>query len=399
MGRASDVPALLEAVSHASGSQLRRKMNDLCDRVLHQGTIYSASPPAVHELIAMSATAGAGDKAEFYSVLVEFASSARQAVRDGHATPCCSGGEPADGAAILGEIAQARGQFIRDLESPEPGIRAHAGALLTASLDTDTAAVQLVRARYSVEPDATARLLLFESLQRVRASIPGWREFLAAALARETDNDNRRPLRHAEILEWNSDAAPDAVHDLIVLSVKAEAASLFTALHALGPERELDALLDTFHACESRDLLLPIAEHLLRGVFQDERTGWEEISFSYLAEPGKEAAANQDWAGRMFKAIFKMLFLLLLAKLLPFLLRRKLRHAGEANAKRVKNVEYWGVKGPARELPAQLSADQKRVLEAFCNKPGLWFHRTNLWPLFGLPDSPAALRHFITARS
>ena len=86
-GRASDVPALLDAVSRAGGSQLRKRMNDLCERVLHQGTIYSASPPAVHELIAMSAGAGASDKAHFHSVLVEFASSARQAVRDGHGDP------------------------------------------------------------------------------------------------------------------------------------------------------------------------------------------------------------------------------------------------------------------------------------------------------------------------
>jgi hypothetical protein len=373
-------------------------MNDLCERVLHQGTIYSASPPAVHELIAMSGKAGASDKAQFYSVLVEFASSARQAVRDGHATPCCSGGEPADGIAILSEIAQARAQFTRDLESSDPAIRAHAGALLTASPDTDTAAVQLVRTRYSVEPDASARLLLLEGLQRVRAAIADWREFLAAAIARETDNDNRRALRHAEIVEWKSDAAPAAVHDLIALSVQSEAVSLFTALHALGPQSEIDALLDAFHACDSREFLLPVAEHLLRTIFQDRRTGLEEISFSYLAEPWQEAA-NKDWVSGMFKAIFKMLFLLLLAKLFPFLVRRKLRRAGEANAKRVKNIEYWGVDGAAPEIPAQLNADQKRVLEALCNKPGLWFHRTNLWQLFGLPESSAALRQFIAARS
>jgi hypothetical protein len=398
-GRASDVPALLDGVSRASGSQLRKRMDDLCERVLHQGTIYSASPPAVHELIAMSAGASASDKAHFYSALVEFASSARQAVRDGHAAPCCSGGEPADGAAILSEIAQARDQFTSDLESSEPAVRAHAGALLTASVDTDAATVQLVRARYSAERDATARLFLLESLQRVRAAIPDWREFLATAVARETDQDNRCALRYAEIVEWESEAAPPAVNDLIALSVRAEAASLFGALRALGRERELDALLEAFHGCTSREFLRPIAEHLLRAVFQDQRTGWEEISCSYVAEAGKEAPANKDWVGQMFKAIFKMLFLLVLGKLFPFLLRRKLRKAAKANAKRVKNIEYWDVRGAAPELPTQLSADQKKVLEVLSNKPDLWFHRTNLWSLFGLPENPAALMEFVATRS
>ena len=93
-----------------------------------------------------------------------------------------------------------------------------------------------------------------------------------------------------------------------------------------------------------------------------------------------------------------MLLLLLLGKLFPSLLRRKLRKAGEANAQRVRDFEYWDVKGDAPVLPAHLSADQRKVLEALSNKPELWFHRTNLWSLFGLPETQAALREFVAAR-
>jgi hypothetical protein len=382
-GRAFDVPVLLEAVSRARGSRLRKPMEQLCERVLHQGTIYSASAPAVHELIAMSARAQTSDKALFYSVLVEFASSARQAVRDGHATPCCSGGEPADGEAILGEIAQARDQFVRDLESSEPEIRAYAGSLLTASGSADADTVQLVRARYSAEADAAVRLTLLESLERVPGAIAAWREFLAAALARETDRHNRRVLRHAEIIEWKADAAPAAVSELVALCVEAEAKSLFTALRALGTKRELDALLETVDGCASHDFLRSIAEHLLRAAFEDQRTGWENISRSIAAEPGEPQPANQDWVGRMFKGILKMLILILLGKLFPSLVRRKIRKAMKAGAKRVRKIEYWGVEGAAPELPVRLRVDQKRALEALANKPEVWFHRTNLWTLFG----------------
>src|SRR5262249_53995721 len=156
--------------------RLQKQMSELCERILHQGTIYSTSPPAVHELIGMAAKAKARDRALFYAVLAEFSSSARKAVRDGRAIPCCSVGGPSDGEAILREILQARDQFAPDLESPDPVIRGNAGLLLTASVDADAGAVRLVRARFTTEPDASVRGELFRGLARVPEQFGDWRE-------------------------------------------------------------------------------------------------------------------------------------------------------------------------------------------------------------------------------
>src|SRR5580700_8485818 len=143
-GRAYDVPRLLAAVSQSRGWKLRKRMEELWERVLHQGTIYSASPPAVQALLPMAANAKGGDRKLYYEVLAEFASSARQAIHDGRAIPCCSGGDPEHGRAILTHILEARGQFAPDLGSRDRRVRGLAGVLLCCSADAGSEAARLV---------------------------------------------------------------------------------------------------------------------------------------------------------------------------------------------------------------------------------------------------------------
>ena len=93
-GPATEVPALLQKVATARGKRLEKAIGDLCEHVLHQGTIYSASPAVVRALIDLAKEAGPLERTVFYDVLSEFASSARQAIAAGRAIPSCSGGEP-----------------------------------------------------------------------------------------------------------------------------------------------------------------------------------------------------------------------------------------------------------------------------------------------------------------
>lgn len=397
LGRASDLPVLLDAVSRARGDQLRKCMGDVCDRVLHQGTIYNSSPAAVHELIAMSDQRDTRDKALFYNVLGEFASSARQAIRDGHATPCCSGGDPQDGAAILTEILQAHDRFAADLEHSDPAIRAFAGALLTPSEEADAAAIRLVRARYQVEKDAGARLSLLKDLIRVRGKIADWRDFLKGALGREPDPGNRCLLRCAEVREWKEETPAASVEELIPAAVQMNASGLFDVLHELGERREFDGLLRCLQIGTDRNLLRGVAGRLLRITFHDQRTGWENLSHSIMQEGG-EPEPNGSIDG-LFKVAIQMVLLLMLGKVFPFLLRRKLRKAAEANAKRRRQVEYWGLEGEAPEIPTKLTADQQSALAAMADKAELWFDTTNLWTLFGLPDNAEELRRFVATRA
>jgi hypothetical protein len=78
-------------------------------------------------------------------------------------------------------------------------------------------------------------------------------------------------------------------------------------------------------------------------------------------------------------------------KLFPFILRRKLRKKPKGMLK----VDYWGLEGAAPSIPAKLSETQRAVLTAFAAKAELWQFRTNLWELFGLPDSADGLHQFV----
>jgi hypothetical protein len=65
-GAAGDVPGILRRVCSAKGSRMFEPMGELCSRVLHQGTIYSASPPVVHVFIEMLEGLGLDEKTGFY---------------------------------------------------------------------------------------------------------------------------------------------------------------------------------------------------------------------------------------------------------------------------------------------------------------------------------------------
>jgi hypothetical protein len=89
---------------------------------------------------------------------------------------------------------------------------------------------------------------------------------------------------------------------------------------------------------------------------------------------------------------------LLLWRVFPFLRRRTVRRLAQSKPKGIRKVDYWGLKGSAPELPAQLSEVQRQVLKAFAGKAELWMFRTNLWDLFGLPGTAAGLRNLLAER-
>jgi tetratricopeptide (TPR) repeat protein len=413
-GAASDLPDLLAAISKATGTRFESRMGELYERVLHQGTIYSASPPAVHALIGMSVGAAPSEKKIFYDMLSEFSSSARKAIRDGRAIPCCSGGEPADGAAILQELLQARSQFTPDLQHTEAAIRGFAGVLLTPSADTDAAAAQLVRARYMVEVVPAVRLQWLDGLIRVSGAFTDWREFLDTALRTERDAANRFTLRYAEMREMGPDAEPTAVEDLATSFLEthasdfaAEGERFFEAVHLLGREREFAALMRAFDGAGGRHLARILAERLLRLAFEDKRTGWGQTSYSYTLKSESEGGEAPAKAGRrahpgvfapMVKMLFKVLGQIMLWKLFPFLKRRQLRKMAQPYQDRIEKIDYLGIKGAMPEIPAKLTAEQRSVLRSFADKAVLWEFRTNLWELFGLPASGEEIRSYVIGR-
>jgi hypothetical protein len=413
-GAAGDVLGLLAAISRATGANFEKRMGELYERVLHQGTIYSASPPAARALIGMAAHAAPREKKIFYEMLSESASSARKAIRDGRAIACCSGGDPADGAAILQELLQAHVQFAGDLQHADEAIRGFAGNLLTAAADADPAAARLVRDRYLVEVVPAVRLQWLDGLIRVRGTFADWREFLSAALVSERGAANRFTLRYAEVREMGSDSEPAAVEDFVSTYVETHASEFasegerfFEGVHLLGRERESAALMQAFDGAGERGLVRMLAERLLRLVFEDQRTGWGQTSYSYTlkseSQPGeapakKRRSASPDLFMPMVKMLFRLVGQIILWKLFPFLKRRQLRKMAQPNQNRIEKIDYRGLKGEMPEIPARLTTEQQSALNAFADKAVLWEFRTNLWELFGLPASADEIRGFVSGR-
>lgn len=353
-GAAGDVPALLEQIAASKGRKMNELLGELCARVLHQGTIYSASAPAVRALIQMIPDVGEPDRSIYYGLLATFADSARMAIEDGPAPPGHVGGHPRDGAAVRKELNEARSFFESKLADPDDEVRIEIVQVLTAFRDGDAASAMAVRKRYLAEEHLDLRYTILEGLTRVRAAFSDWPDFLGIALDRESEPENRFLVRYAQVVESGKDAEPSAVEDLIACFVCPSSTSaypftgdqrFFEAIHLLGPDRELSALLKAVVMGEGEKVLRVVAEHLLRLVFEDQRTRW-----------GRTASSKD---------------------------------------KGIRNIEYWGLKGAAPDPPMRLNEAQRAALAALAAKPGLWEFRTNLWALFGLPDNSAELQRFV----
>jgi hypothetical protein len=406
-GAATDIPPLLREVAAAKGRKLYDAMDELCSRVLHQGTIYSASPAVARAVIQMLGGMGPRERTSFYGLLTGFASSARESIAVGHAIPCRSGGDPVDGIAIRDAILDAREAFVPDLSHSTAELRAQAAELLTAFAGASPAMASLVRQRYTVEEDARVRHSALDGLDRVRASFDDWPAFLATALAKETDVANRHLLRRAQVHHLKSAADSTMVDDLIATFVQVHAndhsifiggEAFFRTVHLLGVEREREVLLTTLACARNSGLSRVLAERLLRQVFDDQRTGWEDTSYTYERKDGAQRGFVDPVKG-LYKAAFRMLGMALMAKLCPSILRRKLRKATVARQDRIEIIKYWGVKGDLPAIPDTLSGPQRAVLNAIAGDAAVWSFRTKLWEHFGLPQSAQELSQFVAARN
>ncbi len=401
-GPAGDLPPFLEAVASASSGKLNQAIGELCARVLHQGTIYSASPPAVHVLIEMLSSAESKRKQYLYPLLDAFADSARMAIEDGPAPPSCAGGDPADGEAIRKELADARSIFDPDLTHSDAEIRVYVASLLGFIAGQDASAADLLRRAYPAETDSQVRHAMLAGLARSPNAYQDATDFWNGALQRETEPGNRFVVRMLEIRALKAASDATSVEDLASSFVKAcdsqkhvgpDDHRFFEAIALLGTERELAALLQAFEVAREGDVNRILAEHLLRLVFDDQRTGWGRTASSRLKDDGSPPPQPD-----LYRASLRMIGLLMLFKLLPFARRWHVRRLTRRKPTGIRKIEYWGLKGVAPEIPECLNDAQRAALTAFARKSELWNFRTNLFALFGLPDSAAGLLRFLEER-
>jgi len=96
-----------------------------------------------------------------------------------------------------------------------------------------------------------------------------------------------------------------------------------------------------------------LSERLLRLVFKDERTGWQNLSYSRIQHDS--SAPRSD-----------------LKKLIVTILRRK-------RAGNVAVAGYWGPQGSAPRIPEILTRHQRIALGAMVEHADVWTYQTNLW--------------------
>jgi hypothetical protein len=401
-GAASDIPPLLKQIATLKGRKLHEPIGELYSRVLHQGTIYSASPPVAQVVIEMLGSADLEQKTFFYDLLDGFCEASRRAYADGRAIPGHAGGDPEDGRAIESAILAGAAVFVPDLTHAEADIRRCVANLLTAFPTVTPESASLVRERWFVETDATVRSAMVTGLARARGSFADWMEFLEKALDKERDANGRYLLRLAQVDELKASADSAAVDDLIRSFVEANAGDyflnddgrFFEVLQGLGEERHVAGLLEAFRLATNRELLRVLAERLLRVVFEDQRTDWGQTASSLLREDGAPPP-QPDMSRQTVKLILK----LILWKIFPFMRRRQIRKMTQNKPKGIRKVDYWGLKGTAPEIPARLTETQRKVLMTLGEKVELWKFRTNLWELFGLPGEAEGIRRFAMERS
>ena len=400
-GSAVDVPKWLEKVLTAKGGQLEDALGELYSRVLHQGTIYSSSPvvcEAIVDALDHPAAPVVDRRLAFLELLAGFAQAARKAIEDGQAIPCCAGGDPVDGHAIREIITRSRPAFLRRLDDPEPASRALAAELVTAFPGLEPGQITRIESLYSRETEHEVRRRILEGFARTGAR----REFLDHALAAESNPYNQFLLHRAKVLESPESADPASVQAMVAgfaatdgrLFIDGEA-EFFGTLKLLGEDPERRALLEALEMANDPGVLRCVAEHLLRLVFNDRRTGWGQVSHGML-NPDGSAPQGPSLLRLAFRSIGMLIFMKLCPPLFRWHVRRRAQLAEQTPG--ISKVDYWGLNGPAPELPQTLSGVQIQALQALAAKSKLWTFRTNLWQLFGLPDQPAALRKFADDR-
>ena len=378
---------------------MNEAIGELCSRVLHQGTIYSASPPVVHFLIDVLRNGGEKKKAYLYGLLEAFTDSARMAIEDGPAPPSCAGGDPADGAAIRKELAEARDYIEADLKNPSPQVRASVAALTAFIAGLDQRAADAVRRAYASEADPQVRYAMLSSLAALDRPFEFAPEFWASALARETDPGSLFVIRVVEISGLKSSAPAASLDDLVSRFVGAceseqEIAPhdkrFFETINLAGPERARAALLNALERSRDEDLSRILAERLLCHAFHDQRAGWGQTASSRLNEDGTSPPQTS-----LYRMALRSILMLLAYKLFPFLMRWRLKKMARNKPKGIRKIDYWGLKGAAPVIPSVLDPSQREMLSALARKPELWTFRTNLWQLFGLPSDAAGLQRFL----
>ncbi|MFW5417519.1 hypothetical protein J0910_12985 [Nocardiopsis sp. CNT-189] len=322
-GTAEDLPALLAAAGSADPEEAEEAVYELFGTVWHQGTLYSATAPAVPFLVALGADPRTRDRGGLIALVGEIAEAAdrhpevRTEVRAaltaelprlialladpeeevrrsaafalGHLRP----DEPGPAAAALRDR-------LRDLSgAPEPGAAAETAGLVAALGLVDPERTGWVGAWLG--PDRPARVRAAAAWVVARSPCP-WTEAAERAVLQVWGGRGERPAAGAEPGDpfpaeewrWTEDCLSDV---LTALDGTPDGARLLDALLGGGPEAAVNALSAVHDLCTgsraSRERLAPAAAAAVTHPDAEVR---ESAVLITAALPGATRAAADDLA-------------------------------------------------------------------------------------------------------
>lgn len=185
-GHADDIPELLRALAGEDRAAAEQALTRLTGSIVHQGTTYSASAPAVPFLVQLLELDAVHDRAGIIWLLGTMVAHSNPRTRHLGAVR----------AAVTAEVDR----FLRLLAHADPRVREAASYVLSQCPKRKRAIVPALRARFTVDEDAQARALLLAAL----AWLDPGTDLVAAAL----DEPNPPVLRAAAALIQARSSAP-----------------------------------------------------------------------------------------------------------------------------------------------------------------------------------------------
>jgi hypothetical protein len=344
-GEAGELLGLIESGEDVWG--------DLISQVLHQGSLYSATAPAVSAVIGLlgRGTLSRGRTAGRSQAFL-FLSAA--------ATPAT---QSPKGARFASDVLEAlrRGCALYDagLTDQDVEVRLASAAIWKSAANDRALAFASIAKRYEHETECDVRLTMLSALNALAGTGAEWLDrlssitgsaasvpekfyaaaYLSSQLGGSTPDDiaNQLARSYAELQEGGYPVEETNIEDPEDL--------YWAAVRAMKRSRGVACLASTLELCHdineisSAIKLVNIMERLLRLASNDKRRGWGGTTFS-----------------------------------------------------RGPKIEYFGVEPPPRASRWLRSPEARVALSAIVNKAEVWRIETNLMTLFGLPGGRKELR-------
>jgi hypothetical protein len=377
-GPADDVPRMLRTI--ASPNPPAEEFEQLFERLIYEGSLYSATPAVIPFLLQLIGDSG------YYS-LIHFLDVVADSSDD---RTCC---DEETAARVLRELESGVRAIAGVLESGDAEDRSAAARTLGRLGGQARAAVAAVRARLEVEKEPSVKAALGLALVELDSSSELEEDAPPVVLFRAAEQSARKmgPATDDAALAQLARHWREAA-----LQHETSAAVLIEIANRLEPARRLDFLCELLPGSPRAGDAVAISTHILITAFEDRRAGWD-VSDSRMGVfvNGKRWSPRQyegsPFPGvtaeecRAFQERFKKTGSEQTAAVMKEFKAMQARRPDGAVERAI--LHYAHIVGERREWQLPFTPKQKRAISAIAASDLSWDCETNLWALFGLPSA------------